>query len=166
MMRMRLIGAFIVIAARSVVVAEPPRVPLQVAASWSDYDDFMKLSAHQRRARFDAISAENRAMIVQIHVKRWLQNNRLRLTVEEVKVFEEIIAFLNSGLHRERPDDELKKRDEALRARMNCRVSPDDVREATNVFAEAGESPGPKAEWTYLSQAKCWIWWIIEGVAD
>ena len=166
MMRTGLIGAFSVLLMGSAGAADAPHVRLQASAPWNDYDDFMKLSVHQRHARFDTISAENKAMIVRTHSERWLHNNRARLTASEGKVFEEIIAFITPDLYRERRDDALDKREEALTARMRCRVSPADIREATNLFREASESPPPKLTRSYLSQAKCWFEWIIEGVVD
>lgn len=54
----------------------------------------------------------------------------------------------------------------ALTAKMRCRVNSADIREATNVFHEASHSPPPKPTWGYLSQAKCWFEWILEGVVD
>ena len=87
MMRKGLIGAFIVLAAGGAIATEGPHIRPQVTAAWNGYDDFMKLRPDQRHARFVAISAENKAMIVQTHVKRWLHSNRTRLTASEVKVF-------------------------------------------------------------------------------
>ena len=165
MMRKGLIGTFILLALGGAVATEVPPARLQGTAPWSHYDDFMKLTAHQRRARFNTISAENRATILQTHVKRWLHNNRGRLTAGELAVFEEIIAFLSPDLYRE-PDGDLNKREGALWARMRCRVIPEDVREATDVFGEASESPPQKVNRGYLRQAKCWIDWMIESVVD
>lgn len=165
MVRTGLMGAFILLAVGGATATDAPHVRLQVTAPWSHYDDFMKLTADQRRARFNVISGENRVTIIQTHVKRWLHNNRARLTVRELAVFEEIIAFLSPGLFRE-PDSTLDKREDAVRARMRCRVAPEDVREATNVFADASGLPRQKVNWSYLRQANCWIDWMIEGVVD
>lgn len=166
MRRVGLIGAFIVLAVSSAVATDAPHVRLQAIASWNDYDDFMKLAAGQRRARFAALTAENKAMIVQTHAQRWLHDNRERLTASEIGVFEEIIAFITPDLYRERSDDTLDKREEALRATMRCRVRPDDVRNATNVLREERASPSQKPKWSYLNQAKCWIDWFVEDFVD
>lgn len=156
MMRTGLIAAFIVLVMGDAGATDAPHVRLQASAPWNDYDDFMKLSVHQRHARFDTISAENKAMIVRTHSERWLYNNRGRLTASEVEVFEEIIAFVTPDLYRERHDDTLDKREEALRAKMRCRVSPADIREATSLFREASESASPKLTWSYLTRTP-WI---------
>ena len=165
MTRTGLIQALIVLA-MGAAPAGAPHVRLPASVQWNDYDDFMKLSVHQRHARFETISAENKAMIVRTHAERWLHDNRRRLTASEAEVFEEIIAFITPDLYRERRDDALDKREEALSAGMRCRVSSADIREATNIFREASESPPPKLTWSYLSQAKCWFEWILEGVVD
>jgi hypothetical protein len=166
MMCTRLIGAFIVLVMGGAGAAGAPHVRLQASAPWSDYDAFMTLSVHQRHARFDTLSAENKALMVRTHAERWLHNNRGRLTASDVEMFEEIIAFFTPDLYRGRRDDALDKREEALTAKVTCRVSPVDIREATNLFREASESPPPKLTWSYLSKAKCWFEWILEGVVD
>lgn len=166
MMVTALLGAFMLFGPDGASATEAPRARLQAVAPGIGYDEFMRLSPDQRRARFDVIGAENRAIIVQTHARRWLHDNRGRLTAEEVTVFEEIIAYLEPGLHRGRPDEASKKRDEALMERMRCRVGPEDVKRATDVFGNAGESPHLKMKWNYLSKGKCWIEWLIEGVAD
>ena len=77
-----------------------------------------------------------------------------------------MVAFITPDLYRERRDDTLEKREEAITAEMRCRVNPEDVREATNLFREASESAPPKRKWSYFSQTKCWFDWILEGVVD
>jgi hypothetical protein len=81
----------------SATASEPEAVRVQVASSSTDYDDFMKPSPRERRARFDAIGAEaeDRAMIVQTHLRRWVNSSRGRLSTHELAVFEEITAFLS-----------------------------------------------------------------------
>ena len=138
---------------------------LQVSAPGIEYGDFMKLSASERRACFDSLTAENRARIVQTHVKRWLDKNRRHLTAGELAVFEEIVAFLSPELSRT-SDGASDKRQDALQARVRCRVAPEDVSAATNVFGEARNSLGQKAKRSYLKQAKCWIDWVIEEIVD
>ena len=166
MMRMRLVAAFIVLGMGGAVASAGPHVRLQAVAPWIDYDDFLKLSAHERHARFVAIGAENKATIVRTHVERWLRNNRGRLTASEAEVFVEMIAFITPDLYRERRVDTVDKRQEAMMEKMNRGVNPEDVLEATNLFREASESLAPKPRWSYLRQAKCWFEWILEGVVD
>ena len=96
MMRAGLIGAFLLLAMGSAIATETPDRRLQVSTPGIDYGDFMKLSALERRARFDSLTAENRARIVQTHVKRWLDKNRRHLTAGELAVFEDIVTFLSA----------------------------------------------------------------------
>ncbi len=165
MMRTGLIGAFLVLAMGSAIATETPDRRLQVSTPGIDYGDFMKLSAPERRARFDSLTAENRSRIVQTHVKRWLDKNRRHLTAGELAVFEEIVTFLSPESSRT-SDGASDKRQDALEAKMRCRVAPEDVREATNVLGKASRSPGQKVKRSYLKQAKCWIDWVLEGVVD
>ena len=160
-----LIRAFILFATIGAWPIETGHARLQ-SASWTEYEAFMKLSARERRPRFAALSADNKATIVQTHVRRWLDENRGRLTSGELAIFQEMIAFVTPDLYRRRRDEELDKRVDAMVAGIRCRVSDEDVREATDVFAERSDSSRLKGQWSYLSRAKCWIGWAIEGVVD
>lgn len=165
MVRESVIGAFILLATAGATAIEPLGVGLQVAASSSDYDAFMKLSSQNRRARFNAMSAEARATIVRTHVRRWMDRNAGRLSAGELAAFEEIVAFLTpelSGHATSAPN----KREDAVAARIRCRVAPEDVRHATNVFGEPAESPGRTMKWTSLTQAQCWVDRMIEAAVD
>jgi hypothetical protein len=73
-------------------------------------------------------------VIARTHVERWLDRNRARLTAPGTKVFEEIAAFITPEIYRRPPDRTYDERDKALMATMRCRVSPEDVNEATNVL--------------------------------
>jgi hypothetical protein len=162
--RVDLAGTLIVLALVAGAVSTAAAHAHQAVASWIGYEQFMELSADQRRASFIVISPENKAVITQTHAQGWLQNNRGRLSASEVKVFEAIIAFITPDLYRERLDP-VDERVQELAATMKCRVSPDDVRAATSVLRE----PVPASQnsrWTYLDQAKCWIHWMVEGVLD
>jgi hypothetical protein len=88
------------------------------------------------------------------------------LTAPEIAVFNEMLAYITPEIYRRRPEGALDKREEELRASMRCRVSPEDVRAATNLYADAATSASEKASWNYLSQAKCWVNWFLEGVVD
>jgi hypothetical protein len=73
-------------------------------------------------------------VIARTHVERWLDRNRARLTAPGTKVFEEIAAVITPEIYRRPPDRTYDERDKALMATMRCRVSPEDVNEATNVL--------------------------------
>ena len=130
------------------------------------YDDFMRISAEQRRGSFGALSAENKSQIVRTHAERWLAKNRVRLTTSEVGVFQEMINFITPERYAKRPETAMDKEEQALRAKMRCRVSTEDVVEAFNVFGTRSQTGVAKPKWTYLSQAKCWLEWIAEDLVD
>jgi hypothetical protein len=161
--RVDLAGTLIILALAGAVSTAAAHAH-QAVASWIGYEQFMELSADERRAHFVVISPENKAAIARTHAQGWLQNNRGRLSASEVSVFEALIAFITPDLYRERLDS-VDKRVQELEATMKCRVSPDDVRAATSVLRD----PLPASQnsrWTYLDQAKCWIHWMVEGVLD
>ena len=136
------------------------------ASSFIAYDDFMKLSDDQRRGHFGELSAENKSLIVRTHAERWLANNRGHLTASEVAVFQEVIGFITPERYARGANTALDREEGALRAKMRCRVSPDDVVQAFNVFGAASESGVRKPTWTYLTQAKCWLDWVAEDLVD
>jgi hypothetical protein len=130
------------------------------------YQDFMKLPADERPALFAAITPESKAVIMRTHIERWIHSNKERLTTSEIAVFEEIAAWVTPQIYRKGTERALDQREQALRARMRCGVSPEDVRAATNLYAPASIPLSEKATWSYLDQAKCWIEWFLEGVID
>lgn len=156
--------AFIVlIAAGTAASARGQGVAAEPAAVRS-YDAFMSLSVEQKRQRFDAMSAEDKAVIVRTHAAQWLQRHRAGLSTSEVDVFEAIIAFIDPELY-QRPSAATDGREEALLAKMRCRVSPQDVHEAMHVFTDQNGSPVSRPRWTYLDRAQCWFNRALEGVA-
>jgi hypothetical protein len=165
MLRIGLIAASVVLAVGG-AADHTQQGPRAAAGSMIAYDDFMKLSADQKRARFGEMNAENRSAIVRAHAERWLKNNRGRLTASEVSVFQELIGFITPERYRRRANTDTGKEEEALPAKMRCRVSSDDVVQAFNVFGVASESGVETRRWTYLSQAKCWVDWIAEDLVD
>ena len=154
-------AALLVIAFLHPAAARGQEPQTHVSAAAQDYDSFMKLTPDQRRARFDGIDAETKVAIVRAHAERWLETNRSRLTPAEVAVFEELVAFITPENYRELTGHVVSERERALRARMRCRVSPDDVSAAFNVLGTTPNSASPR-RWTYLSQAKCWVEWMTE----
>ena len=167
MIRVGLVGTVIVLAAASAVARHQPiQHGVQGSSAVGVYKEFMAFPADHRRAQFAAMSPENKAGVMRTHMERWIQANKGRLTAPEIAVFEEMVAYVTPEIYRRPPESAVDKREEELRAKMRCRVSPEDVRAATNLFASAATSASEKASWNYLSQAKCWINWFLEGVVD
>jgi hypothetical protein len=135
-----------------------------VAQSIVTYDDFMKIRVDQRRGRFGTLSAENKSLIVRTHAEHWLTTNRARLTASEIGIFQEMITFITPERYAKRTETGMDREEQALRAKMRCRVSTEDVMEAFNVFGAPSTAGAAKPKWTYLSQAKCWLEWIAEDL--
>ena len=91
------------------------------------YEEFMKLDASSRRARFERANAETRATIMRTHAERWLAAHRSRLTGSQVALVQEVIALVTPALYRNPDDPELKKQFAALDARLRCRMRHSDV---------------------------------------
>jgi hypothetical protein len=128
------------------------------------YDELMTRRVDERRALFAEITPENKAMIVRTHAERWLVRNTGRLSGSQVAAFRDIILLIEPELFGRTPDD---AREEALRAKMECRVSPDDAMHAlslTNMLEGASKPEGLNPTWTRWSQAKCWLERIAEGI--
>jgi len=167
MIRTGLVGTVIVLAAASAVGRHQPIAHgVQGSSAMGVYQEFMAFPADQRRARFAAMSPENKASVMRTHMERWIQANKGRLTPPELAVFQEMVAYVTPEIYSRRPEGALDKREAELRAKMRCRVSPEDVSAATNLFASQLRSASEKASWSYLSQAKCWVNWFLEGVVD
>lgn len=138
----------------------PPQSPAAVK-----YDDFMRLSAEQRKGRFGQIGAENQAAVVRTHAERWLAANRARLDSSEVAVFQDAIAFITPRIYRGPMDPQVMKREQDIKTSMRCRVNPADVAAAFDVLGRP--APGAtKARWSYMSRAKCWVGWFAESIVD
>jgi hypothetical protein len=128
------------------------------------YEEFMALPAEHRRQSFShAMSAENKASIVNTHAGRWLKRNSARLSSTERAIFQEMIDFIMPELYRTPASPQITKEEQALRSKMRCRVDPNDVVQAFGIFRAAGDRPvAPR--WTYLTRTRCWLEWAVERV--
>ena len=78
---------------------EKPAPPAKPAAV--DYDTFMKLDVQGRIRTFNEVTAESRAELVQTQIKRWTEKNKARLSAEQLKMIEEILAFVTADRYRQ-----------------------------------------------------------------
>ena len=93
-----------------------------------NYDQFMPQPLERRRQIFNGISAENRALLIQAHIKRWLAAHRSRLNSEQVAVVEESIGFISPEKYREGRDmEKIHREAEALREKAEAVLSREDV---------------------------------------
>lgn len=140
--------------------------PLQTPPIARDlsYEDFVRLDAKQRREAFGRLTPESKASIVRTHAERWLSDNRQRLSSNELSIFQEIIATVTPDLYRKPPDPSSIRRERDINANSRCRVNPEDVVAAFDVFEE--KISAAKTRWAYLDRAKCWVGWITESLVD
>lgn len=47
-----------------------------------------------------------------------------------------------------------------------CRVSPEDLREAFNLFGTRPQTGAVTPKWTCLRQAECWLAWVAYELVD
>jgi hypothetical protein len=138
---------------------------LPTAVATINYDEFMRLDFNARRERFSHLSHESRAMIVRTHAERWLAENRDRLSRSEIAVFQEAIAFVTPDMSEKPLDPQEMKKYEDLKAVLRCRVDPRDVMAAFRVLRPP-DGTATEGRWTYLKQARCWIYWFVDGMLD
>jgi hypothetical protein len=92
------------------------------------YDQYMTHPLEQRLQMFNQISAENRALLIQTHIERWLAANQSRLNSEQMAVVEEIIQFISPEKYQEGRDMEKVHREaEALRKKAEAILLREDV---------------------------------------
>jgi hypothetical protein len=90
-----------------------------------NYEEFKALNNQERVKIFNAISAENRALLMKTQVENWLAENRSQLHQEQLAVVEEIIRFAKPEMYEEDRDylkvtqeaDKLIKKAEAVFSR-------------------------------------------------
>jgi hypothetical protein len=105
-----------------------------------DYDTFGKLDVQERRRVFGEISPENKAELMRTQVKRWLEKNRNRLSLEQISVLEESITSLTPDSYRLPRSDEAIKRMKELEAKAAALFSGED----RQVFTLEGDYIPPK----------------------
>ncbi len=135
------------------------------AVATVNYDDFMRLDFKARREQFSRVSPESKATIMRTHAERWLAENRNRLSRSEVAIFQELIAYVTPDVYEKPLDPQVMKKYEDLKAGLRCRVDVRDVMEAFNVFRPPDATASDR-RWSYLSRARCWIYWLVDGMLD
>jgi hypothetical protein len=130
MLKMRL--AVIVVVALALAI--PTRgLAMQTSAS-VDYDTFMQLDLDGRIRIFNEVTPENKAALVQTQIRRWIEQNRPRLTSEQLKMMEENLAFATTDLYRQPKSDEQRAKGEELEKRTSALFSFDDMMQALTIY--------------------------------
>jgi len=90
----------------------------------------MKLDSRQRIQRFQAMSPEDKAAVVQTHAQRWLEKNRGRLSTSQIALVQEAIDLVTPALYRDPNAPEQVQKYKELSAKLTCQMRVSDVREA------------------------------------
>ena len=124
------IGVIIVFLGFSAVDLQGQQSTTRPVGGSITYDAFMKLDSRQRLDQFGTMTPENKAAIMQTHARRWLDMNRGRLSLGQIALVQEAIAFLTPALYRNPQEPEQVTREDALKSRLKCRLRRSDVIEA------------------------------------
>lgn len=81
--------------ARRQRAAAPPAPPAPM-----DYEDFCKRPADEKRQVFDAITAENRAVLARTQIERWRDANQKRLTPPQLASLKDMLELMTPDLYR------------------------------------------------------------------
>ena len=103
------------------------------AAQHVDYETFFKLDVQSRIRVFNEVTAENRAELVKTQIQRWLDQNRARLTPEQVKLLEEAVTLTVADNYKGPMNDELRTKMQSLEKRMGAAFSQEDLRDAITI---------------------------------
>jgi hypothetical protein len=123
------------------------------------YDDFMRLDARQRRERFQTMTPENKSMVVRMHAQRWLEENHDRLSADQIALMNAAIEFVSPALYGNPNDPEQLEKEEALRARLRCRMRTWDVMNAFGVL----RSPEPVRNLSWFDHLWDWFAACVSG---
>jgi hypothetical protein len=84
----------------SLVLAGATRVAAQEIIPWLTYPVFALLQDLARLQAFNDCTPENRAELMRTHLQLWLDENRSRLSAEQIAQAEENLAFISPDLYR------------------------------------------------------------------
>lgn len=124
---------FVAMALVALAVATPTWAQVAPAQGVVDYDTFMQQDTQGRIRIFNQITPENRAELVQTQIKRWVEQNRARLTPEQLKVMEENLAFVVADNYRQPMNDELRAKANEVQSRTAALFSREDMMQALTI---------------------------------
>ena len=101
------------------------------------YDQFWPNPLEERIRLFNGVSAENRALLIKAHIKRWLAANRPRLNYKQIAIVEEIIRSISPEWYKiERDFAKVEQAAEALRQKAEAVLEPEDMVQVFTNYAE------------------------------
>lgn len=110
----------------------PPAQTAQPAPK-IDYDTFMQLDLDERIRQFNLISAENRAELVQTQIKRWVEQNRSRLSAAQLKMMEENIAFVTAERYNRSMSEQDRAKAQDLEKRTAALFTREEMSQALSI---------------------------------
>jgi len=99
-------------------------------APHTDYDAFMAVPCPDRQRLFISMTAENKAEVVRTKAARWLDENRDRLTAEQIKVMDECIASIIPRLYEQPRLEEDERRQNELIGHLYGHYTREEMAEA------------------------------------
>jgi hypothetical protein len=118
-----------------VAMAIPGLAQVVRAPAAVDYDTFMQQDVQGRLRIFNQLTPENRAELVRAQITRWVETNRARLTLEQLKVMDENLAFVTPDYYRQPMNQELRAQATELEARTAAFFSREDLMQALTINA-------------------------------
>lgn len=109
----------------------PPQNPPSVS-----YDTFWQADVQGRLRMFNEISPENRAALVRTHIERWLDQNRSRLSAEQVKAMEDNRDFVTPEMYSPSRPPEVMERAKVLQQRTAALFSQEEIMQALTIQAD------------------------------
>ena len=95
-----------------------------------DYEHFRGMGWDERLTTFNALTAEEKAALVQTHISRWLAAHRAELTPAQIEIVEANIHFVCANLYEEQTSHDLLRAFKQLESRTATLLSRDQMREA------------------------------------
>ena len=112
------------------------------------YEQFMQLSAEQRRDRLASLPAEDQAVLKRTHARRWLDANRDSLSQAQIDLVTEAMSLLSGDRDRRVPGE--------LQRRLTCQLGRARVT-AAFTFLDV-----PKQR-SWIDAADEWLAWFPDG---
>ncbi len=101
-----------------------------------DYDTFCAQNEQERIRTFNVVSAETRAELIRTRITRWLDANSARLSLEQVAMIRENIAFVTADAYREETRSAFQARAKELEQRTAALFTYEEMRQALTIHGD------------------------------
>ncbi|MBI2219607.1 MAG: hypothetical protein HYU53_00165 [Acidobacteria bacterium] len=124
------------------------------------YEQFMSLTAEQRREAFARLPADQKAALKRTHAQRWLETHRAELSAGQVAAVEQAIDFVTPELYDGPQTEERRRREQEIRKRLECSIGRDRAAAAFVLMPEIPQ-PTPEGLGRVVDQ---WLGWFVDCV--